>query len=468
MSSRSSRSSRPGRLPVLAALLTTVTVTTLTACGGSGEEATGAAPGPSALGAAKGPVTVTLWHGLGGPAGKAFQKEIDAFNKANSGKIVVKSSFQGSYADAIAKYTSAIRDGGTPSIMVSNDITTGYLRDAHQTVSAQDMAAANPKDLDLDRLRPAARDYYTADGELLAVPLNTSMPLLYVNDELLDRAGVDRSSLGTLEGVAAAARKIHARVPGVKGIDMPLDGWWFEQLTAAAGASYCTPDNGRKGDGATALSLTGGPQRKAIGTMAELYTDGAALNTGVDGNAALSAFTAGKTAMMFNSSGAIGGLEEAKMTGYTALPYPLSGSPSHAGAAIGGAAMWVDQAGHSKAEQVASWKAISYLASAEAQERFAKASGYAPINTEVDSSATWKQFLAKNQPYAVLGKQFADTRPTTATSGCLTGAMSGVRAVVVPEMQQAFNGKAPLDTALRAAEKAATAKIKDYRGQAGQ
>ncbi|WP_210585246.1 extracellular solute-binding protein [Streptomyces sp. GESEQ-35] len=413
-------------------------------------------------------MTVSLWHGLGGPAGEAFQAEVDVFNEANRGKIVVKASFQGSYADAIAKYTSAVRNGDTPSVMVTNDITTGYLRDAEQTVSAEAMAAANPKDLDLGKLRPAARNYYTADGKLLAVPLNTSMPLLYVNDKLLAKAGVDRSTLGTLSGVDAAARRIHAADPSVKGIDQPFDDWWFEQLTAAAGEPFCTPDNGRKGDGATALSLTGDAQRGAIGTMARLYTDGVALDTGTDGNAALTAFAAGKTAMMFNSSGAIGGLTEAGMKGYSALPYPLSGSKSSAGAAIGGAAMWVDQAGHSAAEQVASWKLISYLASAEVQERFARASGYAPINTDVDNSATWQAFLAKNTSYAVLAKQFADTPATTATSGCLSGAMQGVRDVVVPQMQRAFSGKISLDSALKAAENAATEKIQDYRKQAGQ
>ncbi|MGR3938573.1 extracellular solute-binding protein [Streptomyces sp. BRA346] len=459
------------RARVTAGCLTTaLALLTLTACGGpdGGGKAADAAPGPSALADAKKPVTVTLWHGLGNPAGQALQNEIDRFNKANTGKIVVKASFQGSYADAIAKYTSAIRSGGTPSVMISNDITSGYLRDAGQTVSAQDMAAANPKDLDLDKLRPAARNYYTADGKLLAVPLNTSMPLLYVNDKLLDRAKVDRSTLGTLAGVAAAARKIHAALPGVKGIDQPLDGWWFEQLTAAAGVPYCTPDNGRTSGGATALSLTSGPQRTAFGTMAKLYTGGVGLDTGDDGNAALSAFAAGRTGMMFNSSGAIGGLSEAGMKGYSALPYPLSGPPSTAGAAIGGAAMWVNRPGHSAAEQVAAWKLISHLASPEAQERFAKASGYAPINTDVNNSPTWKAFLARNEPYAVLDKQFADTPATTATSGCLTGAMQGVRDAVVPEMQQAFSGKKPLDSALRAAQGAATAKIKDYREQAGQ
>ncbi|MFJ2607282.1 extracellular solute-binding protein [Streptomyces sp. NPDC087425] len=466
MSSRSGRR----RPPVLAGCLAVAGVLTLTACGGgsAAPKADGAAPGAAALTAEKKPVTVTLWHGLGGPAGQALQAEIDTFNQAHRGKIVVKASFQGSYADAIAKYTSAIRGGGTPSIMVSNDITSGYLRDAGQTVSAQAMAAANPEDLDLDTLRPAARDYYTADGTLLAVPLNTSMPLLYVNDKLLDRAKVDRSTLGTLSGVAAAARKIHAASPDVKGIDQPLDGWWFEQLSAAAGEPYCVRDNGRKAGGADALSLTSAPQRAAIGTMAKLYTDGVGLDIGADGNAALSAFVAGKTAMMFNSSGSIGGINQARMKGYTALPYPLSGPSATSGAAIGGAAMWVDRAGHSDAEQVASWKAISFLASAPVQERFAKASGYAPINTGVDKSASWKAFLAENEPYAVLGKQFADTPATNAAAGCLSGAMPGVRDAVVPRMQEAFSGKISLDSALEAAQKAGTEKIKDYREQAGQ
>ena len=71
------------------------------------------------------------------------------------------------------------------------------------------------------------------------------------------------------------------------------------------------------------------------------------------------------------------------MKGYSALPYPLSGPKTTSGAAVGGAALWVDQVGHGAAEQVASWKLISFLASAPAQERFAMASGYAPINRDV-------------------------------------------------------------------------------------
>jgi sn-glycerol 3-phosphate transport system substrate-binding protein len=453
------------------AALTALTLAALTACGTSSASTStpaASAPGPSALTAATEPVTVTVWHSLGGAGGTAFQAQIDAFNAANAGKIEVKAVYQGNYADNLAKYTSAIRDKSTPSIMVTNDITTGFLHDAGQTVPAQALADANPTDLSLGDLVPAARNYYTVDGKLLAVPLNTSMPLLYVNDALLAKAGVDRSSLGTLAGVAAAARAVHASSPDVAGIVQPFDGWWFEQLTAAAGQLYCTPSNGRTADGATSLSLTNPAQRKAFATMASLYTDGVGLDTGADGNNALTAFVAGKAAMMFNSSGAIGGISEAGFAGYTALPYPLSGPRAESGALIGGAAMWVGGPGHSAAEQVASWKVISYLASPKAQEPFSQASGYAPVNTKVNVSPIEKAFLAAHPSFAALLQQFADTPATPATSGCTSGAMTGIRAAVVTQMQSAFSGTVPLNKALDQAQQDANTKISDYRKQAGK
>ena len=452
-------------------LVAALAAATLTACGGgtSSEEpaAAAAAPGPDALADADGPVTVTLWHGLGGTGGAALQAQIDAFNAANTGEIEVQAIFQGNYADNLAKYTSAIRDQSTPSILVTNDITTGFVHDAGQTVPAQALAEANPDDLDLDALVPAARNYYTADGTLLAVPVATSMPLLYVNEALLTGAGVELSTLDTLDGVAEAARAVHAAQPDVAGIVQPFDGWWFEQLTAASGSEYCTPDNGRSGDGATTLSLDGDAQKKAFGTMADLYTSGVGLDTGPDGNNALTAFAAGKVAMMFNSSGAIGGLRAAGAT-FTALPYPVSGPEDSAGPLIGGAAMWVSGPGHSDAEQVASWKVISHLASAQAQEPFSQASGYAPVNTEVADSPTQQAFLEADPASQVLAQQFADTPATPATSGCLSGAMTQIRSEVVPQMQSAFSGATSLDDALQAAAEGSDEAISEYRTQAGK
>jgi sn-glycerol 3-phosphate transport system substrate-binding protein len=446
-----------------------VSLLALTGCG-SGPSSAGAsgsaAPGPSALASASGPISVSLWHGLGGANGEALKARIDAFNAANTGKIVVTPAFQGSYADTLAKYSAALRDGGTPSILVINDITTGFVHDAGQTVTAQDLATANPGDLDLKAIRPAARNYYSAQGKLLAVPLATSMPLLYVNGDLLARSGVDRTTLGTLDGVAAAARKVTAAT-GVPGLVQPFDGWWFEQLVAASGQVYCTPYNGRGAGGAAALSLTA-PARAAITTVGLLYRDKVGLDVGVDGNNAVTAFAAGKVAMMFNSSGSIGALSKKGVKDWTALPYPLSGARATSGALIGGAAMWVDAKGHTPAEQVASWKVISYLASAPAQEAFSQATGYAPINTAVDASPSEQAFLAANPAQKALIQQFSDTPVAPATAGCLSGAMPGIRTEVVNRMQAAFAGTTPIEAAINDAVSAGTVKISAYRQQAGQ
>jgi len=154
--------------------------------------------------------------------------------------------------------------------------------------------------------------------------------------------------------------------------------------------------------------------------MADLYRDGAGLDTGTGGNAALKAFGVDQVAMMLNSSGAAGGLKQAGTTGWTALAYPISGDRASSGALIGGAAMWVDGPGHSPGEQVASWKVISFLASATAHEPFSQASGYAPVVTVVDSANGERAFPAANPAYDVLRKQFADTLAVPATAGCLT------------------------------------------------
>ncbi|GAB3454402.1 extracellular solute-binding protein [Kineococcus endophyticus] len=459
----------PTRRAVTAALLA---APALAACSSGSSDASGAgpsrsAPGPDAL-ASAGPQSVVLWHGLGGAAGAALTAVLDAWNAApGTPGVTVQAVYQGNYDDVLAKYTAALRDGSTPHVLLSSDITTGFVKDAGQTVSASALATANPGDLDLGALRPAAKNYYTVGGDLLSVPFNTSLPLLYANDALLSRAGVDPASLTTVAGLDAAARAVAAKVPGVKGFCHPTaDGWWFEQVTAAAGDLYVTPDNGRSGTGATALSLGGSAQREALELLTKLHVDGTALVVGTNGDAAIQAFASGQVALMFNSSGAIGSLAKTGATGWSTHPLPLSGPAGTSGPLIGGASLWVDGK-HEPAAQVAAWKVVSHLASAAVQERFSQASGYAPVNVGVDDSPTQREFLAKNPAWAVAVEQFDSAATSPATAGALTGALPGIRSVVVPAMDKAYGGDETLDAALDEAAQAAGTVISDYREQAG-
>ncbi|MFC8667522.1 extracellular solute-binding protein [Streptomyces sp. NPDC057199] len=455
----------------LVAASTALSLTLLGACGSSAGNAPSAetAPGPKALTDHKGEVTVVLWHGLDTNSAAALDALIAEFNTANKGRLKAKAVYQGGYADALAKYSASVRDKSTPSVFLSYDVSTGYLSDAGQTVSAAALDKANPGVVDTRSLRPAAAGYYTADGKLLSVPFSTSTPLLYVNTELLKRAGLPAGTpLDTLAQVAAVARAVHAKVPGVKGLDQPFDGWWTEQLTAAAGQTYCSPDNGRGGKHTSAVTLTAPAQRAAIKTVADLYTSGAALDTGTAGADAVKAFQAGKVAMIFGSSGAANTVTGGADFPVTAHPYPLSGAAKSSGPVIGGASLWVNGPGHSDAEQVASWKLIGFLTSAEAQREFAEKTGYVPINRKVDTDSDWKSFLAKNPIVKTATTQLDNTPANAATAGCLSGALPQIRTDVVSALQDAFSGRTPLDTALKNAETAANRDIAQYRKQAGR
>lgn len=426
------------------------------------------APGPEALEGLEDAVEISFWHSLADVSGTTVQELVDDFNAENEGSIHVTASYQGSNVDSLAKYRASTLDQSTPSVILSYDISTGYLNDVGQTVSASDLAAANPDDLDLAEIRPVAANYYSADGELLAVPFSVSMPLLYVNTVLLKQAGItDLSSLRTLEGVAAAAEKVAQAVPGTKGLVQPFDGWWFEQLTAGSGSTYCSPDNGREGEDVTALELSP-DARAAITTVSDLYTGGSGLDTGLKGGDASNAFIAGKVAMLLNSSGAAGVIRGAAPFQYQVLPYPTSGDPESSGPVIGGAALWVSKEGHTDAEQVASWRFISYLLSAAVQERFTQATGFAPVNLNVDDSATQKDFLVTHPDATVIANQFNSVPAVTATAGCLSGALPAIRNAVVPHMQAAFAGAVPIEEALDAAETDANKAIDEYLEQAGK
>ncbi|MFD5863188.1 ABC transporter substrate-binding protein [Streptomyces chartreusis] len=435
-----------------------------TSCSSS-DPSDASAPGPDALDGR--PVTITFWHGLSGASGTALRQAVGQFNKTNPDHITVKAVYQGTYEETLAKYTTAVRKANTPDVLLAGDMSTGFLQDSGQTVPAQDLADANPGDLYLNDIRDIALSYYSLDGKLRSVPFNTSLPMLFVNDKILDQAGVDKSTLTTVGGLAAGARQVHSKLPDIYGFTNPQSGgWWFEQLTAAAGSTYCGPGNGRTGQKVTTLTLSGSAQRAALEQVTSLYTDGVAFNPGTNADAAISAFTSGKVAMMLSSSGAIGDIAAATKIKYTALPLPLAARKGVGGPLIGGASLWVSGPGHDAAHQLASWKLISYLVSPETQEQFSHASGFAPVNVDVDYSLSQEKYLTKNPDQAAVMDQFMKAPVNTATAGCLTGALPKIREKVLSAMTEAFHGEISLDAAINRAEDESAGVIETYNSQA--
>src|ERR1700712_1228949 len=332
-------------------------LTLTAACGSSSSKtpaAASSAPGADAL--SGGPVTVNFWHAMKGANADALNALVAKFNSAHQGKITVKATFQGSYDDTITKYKAAVQAKQTPSLVQIYDVGSGFMADSGQTVSAQ--AFADVDKLNLSDLQPAITGYYSRGGKLQSMPFNSSVPVLYINKTVFTKAGLDPAKPPTsLDEIRTAAEKIKSSGAAKFGFNPAIYGWFFEQLTAEAGKTYCNNDNGRT-TRATAVTFDDPEQVKVLSWWKGMVADGLATNTGRSTDDAQAAFKSGTVGMHLESTGALGGYVKAAAGKFevATAPFPKIESTDTGGPIIGGASLWVGGPGHSAAEQRASWE----------------------------------------------------------------------------------------------------------------
>ncbi|MFI5673490.1 extracellular solute-binding protein [Streptomyces cellulosae] len=148
-------------------------------------------------------------------------------------------------------------------------------------------------------------------------------------------------------------------------------------------------------------------------------------------------------------------------------PFPISGPRSTSGGIIGGSALWLSSTAK-QAQQVAGWKLEAFLASPAAREKFSHATGYVPINTETDSSATQQTYLKVNPSLRTFARQVKNTPTVSAAAGCVTGAMTAIRTSNINQLQAAFSGSKSVGAALDRAAADAKSAIQTYQEQVGQ
>ncbi|OIH96529.1 extracellular solute-binding protein [Curtobacterium sp. MCBA15_001] len=448
----------PRRSTTLAAIAAgAATLVVLAGCSASGAAS-------SSGSASSGPVTIDFWHAMSGPAATELDALVAQFNAQNTDGVTVKASFQGAYADIQTKYTAAVQSGSTPDLLMMNDVSTGFMVDSGQTVPASTFTKAD-KGFDLADIAPAAKNYYSGADGLEAMPFSVSTPVLYLNKQLVAQAGLDVSKPPTtLADVATWAEKIH-QTTGAYGMSMNMaDSWMLEELSAAGGKAFCTPDNGRKGKEVTGVSLTSSTQVAFMKTLQGLYRDGSALNPGTDSAAQNSAFASDKVGLLLTSSGSYTTVDPDRTKSVVAT-FPTTSSSKDAGEVIGGNALWISGKGHSTAEQRAAYEFAAFLTTADAQAAWAKATGYLAINTGAADTTVGTATLA-DPNVATMYRQLAADPASTATAGCITGAFPTVRATVIGAFNKVVEG-ADVASTMRDAEQQAKSQIASYNEAKG-
>jgi len=464
------RSRRAGILVVgLAAVA--LTASACGAGGSSGDAQSTGVPGAEALTKAEGVTAITFWHSMKSANADALNAMVAAFNKKNAEKVKVNAVFQGDYPDVVTKYKASVQQKKTPDLVQIYDIGTRFMVDSKQTVPAADFVAKDRHDM--SSIEPNIANYYTLDGKLRSMPLNSSLPLLYINADAFKKAGLDPTEPPqTLDEIMAAAKRLTIKNANGQvtqyGFGAAIYGWLIEQLIAESGETYCNLENGRKGL-ATEVHFGGATGTKVATWWADMVKQGLATNTGRKTDDAQAAFKTGTVAMNLESTSALKGYlaaTEGRFALATA-PFPKVDPSSDGGPIIGGASLWISGPGHSDAQKRAAWEFTKFASSAQQQAIWHTSTGYFPVNRDALDLPVDKAWVARYPQFATAVKVLHSEKPSTATAGCALGTMPQSRKASEDGLEKAILGQTPPATAMGDAAKGMASVLQQYNSSVG-
>ena len=429
----------------------------------------GAVAGADALNG-KGEVDINFWHAMGGTNGQALQKLVTQFNQDHQGKIKVTLNYKGAYDTALAAYKNASAQQ-RPDLMQMYDIGTRYMIDSNSIVPMQSFI--DKDHYDVSDIQPNIAGYYTVDNKLYSMPFNTSMPLLYINREAFEKAGLDPDKPPTtLDEIMADAKKIKAASGETVqyGFGASLYGWFFEQWNAVANQTICDVDNGRTGR-ASKVQFASEGNVELLKWWQEMVKQGLAEKLDSNTENGDNAFSSGTVAISLESTGSLGQFTEgaaAAKNPFTVSTgfFPKIDESDAGGPIIGGASLWVTDRGDSTKERAA-WELVKFLASKESQVTWHTSTGYFPISKGALDDPTDKQWVSEKPQFETAIKQLQATKLSYATQGCSVGEMPDIRKDVEDAMQAAVLQGQDAKTALTDAEKKADEQIADYNSKLG-
>ena len=124
--------------------------------------------------------------------GELVAAQVEEFN-ASQDEFTVVASHKGNYSETLNAGIAAFRAGEQPQILMVFEVGTATMMSAEGAVrSVTQVMEASGAEFDPDAYIGAVNGYYTTtEGEMLSLPFNASTPVLWVNRDAFEAAGVD-------------------------------------------------------------------------------------------------------------------------------------------------------------------------------------------------------------------------------------------------------------------------------------
>ena len=229
------------------------------------------------------------------------------------------------------------------------------------------------------------------DGKQYGLPVNASSPIIYINAELVRKAGGDPDNMPkTFEGLIELAAKIHALDPKIAGMGYDINGWPDDWLWQA----LIFQQGGKLVDETTkAVAFDNEIGLNALKLARRFVTEGG--QNLLDWDQSRQQFGAGLTGFIFSTpahvqtvQGLVGDRFELKTA-----TFPLD-NPETGGVPTGGnSAVILTQ---DKARQDAAWKYLKWITGPEAQNVIVRITGYLPTNKLATGPDYLEPYYAEN------------------------------------------------------------------------
>ncbi len=413
--------------------------------------------------AASAQTEIQFWHAFTGRLGELVAAQVEEFNASQSDYTVV-ASHKGNYSETLNAGIAAFRAGEQPHVLMVFEVGTATMMAAEGAIKpVYEVMAESGAEFDPDAYIGAVKGYYTTtDGQMLSLPFNSSTPVLWVNRDAMEAAGVDPDTdLSTWQKVDEVLEQLKAG-----GEDCPLVTAWqswihLENLSAYHDVPFATQDNGFAGLD-TELALNGEAQVAHLAKMGEWARDGKFIYTGRRNEGGAN-FRGGECALFTESSAGYAGIKAEAEFDFDVRPLPywegVGNAPQNT--IIGGASLWVMQ-GHEAEEYKGVGEFLSFLSSTPVQAKWHQDTGYLPITAAAGDATREAGFYEANPGTDVAVKQMTANEPTANSKGIRLGSFDQIRGIIDEELEAIWAGDKTAQEAMDSAKERGDALLRRF------
>src|SRR6056297_3172185 len=134
---------------------------------------------------------IQFWHAFTGRLGELVAEQVETFNASQDAYEVV-ASHKGNYSETLNAGIAAFRAGEQPHILMVFEVGTATMMAAQGAIKpVYEVMDEGGAEWNPDDYVASVKGYYTTtDGRMLSMPYNSSAPVLWVNRDMMNEAGI--------------------------------------------------------------------------------------------------------------------------------------------------------------------------------------------------------------------------------------------------------------------------------------